>query len=78
MTFSEKPMLPVLARIIAASPCGDLTYLVTAYGKPVTEAGFGGWFRERCDEAGLAQCTAHGLPKMGATRAAGAVRPCTN
>jgi integrase len=68
--MSEKPILRELAQIIAASPCGDLSFLVTAYGKPFTAAGFGGWFRERCDEAGLPQCSAHGLRKIGATIAA--------
>jgi integrase len=67
---SEKPWLPVLDRIVKASPCGDLTFLVTEYGKPFTGAGFGNWFRDRCNEAGLPQCSAHGLRKMGATRAA--------
>jgi integrase len=33
-------------------------------GKP---AGFGNWFRDRCDEAGLPQCAAHGLRKAAAT-----------
>jgi hypothetical protein len=33
-------------------------------------AGFGNWFREQCDLAGLPQCSAHGLRKAGATRAA--------
>lgn len=68
--LSEKPILPVLADIIARSPAGDLAFLVTAYGKPFTAAGFGGWFRKRCDEAGLPQCSAHGLRKAGATIAA--------
>jgi len=68
--MSEKPWLPILARIVAASPCGDLTFLVTEYGKPFTAAGFGNWFRDRCNEAGLPQCTAHGLRKMGASRLA--------
>jgi integrase len=67
---SEKPWLPCLAEIVAASPCGDLTYLVTEYGKPFTAKGFGNWFRDRCNEAGLPQCTAHGLRKAGATLAA--------
>jgi integrase len=67
---SEKPWLPEIDQIVKASPCGDLTFLVTEYGKPFTAAGFGGWFRDRCDEAGLPQCSAHGLRKMGATRAA--------
>lgn len=69
-TLSEKPVLPVLASVIAASPTGDLTFLVTEYGKPFTPAGFGNWFRDRCDEAGLPHCSAHGLRKAGATLAA--------
>lgn len=68
--MSQKPLLPVLAKIIAASPCGSLTFLETTQGKPFTPAGFGNWFRERCDEAGLPMCTAHGLKKAGATIAA--------
>jgi integrase len=68
MTPSEKPILPVLAEVINASPTGDLTFLVTDYGKPFTAAGFGGWFRDRCDEAGLPQCSAHGLRKAGRRR----------
>ena len=67
---SQKPWLPELAAIVEASPCGSLTYLETAYGQPFTPAGFGGWFRDRCDDAGLPQCTAHGLKKAGATIAA--------
>lgn len=67
---SQKPFLPVLEQIIASSPCGSLTFLETHQGKPYTPAGFGNWFRERCDEAGLPQCTAHGLKKAGATIAA--------
>jgi integrase len=70
MTASEKPILPDLAAVIDAGPTGDLTFLVTEYGKPFTAAGFGGWFRKRCDEAGLPHCTAHGLRKAGATLAA--------
>ena len=42
----EKPILPVLARILEASPLGDLTFLVNEYGEPFTANGFGGWFRE--------------------------------
>lgn len=67
---SQKPLLPVLKEVIATSPCGLLTFLETAQGKPFTAAGFGNWFRERCDEAGLPMCTAHGLKKAGATIAA--------
>jgi integrase len=58
------PMAEPLAVTIAATPMiGVKTYLVTDYGKPFTPAGFGNWFRERCNEAELPQCSAHGLRK---------------
>jgi len=60
------PILPELAKIIEASPTGDLTILMTKWGKPFTANGFGGWFRDRCNEAVLPQCSAHGLRKAGA------------
>lgn len=67
---SQKPWLPILADIVAASPCGSLTFLETEQGKGFTPAGFGNKMREWCDEAGLFQCAAHGLKKAGATLAA--------
>ncbi len=66
----ELPVLPALQEVIHASPTGDLTFLVTEFGRPFTANGFGNWFRRRCNEAGLRQCSAHGLRKAGATRAA--------
>jgi integrase len=69
-TVSQKPVLPILADIIARSPTGDLTFLVTSFGRPFTVAGFGNWFRDRCNEAGLPHCGAHGLRKAGAVLAA--------
>ena len=58
------PVAEPLAMTIAATPMiGVKTFLVTEYGKPFTPAGFGNWFRDRCDEAGLPQCSAHGLRK---------------
>jgi len=69
-TETAKPVLPILARIIDASSCGLTHYLVTQYGKPFTDNGFGNWFRDRCNEAGLPHCTAHGLRKCGASLAA--------
>jgi integrase len=63
----EIPILPELAKIIEASPTGELTFLMTEWGRPFTANGFGGWFRDRCNEAGLPQCSAHGLRKAGAT-----------
>lgn len=70
LDVSTKPILPELAAIIAASPTGNATFLETSHGKPFSAAGFGNWFRERCNEAGLPQCSAHGLRKAGAARAA--------
>jgi integrase len=57
------PIAPELKEIIEASPRGDMTFLVTERGKPFTAAGFGNWFRDRCDEAGLKGLSAHGLRK---------------
>src|SRR5262249_50664685 len=34
VTISEKPILPELAAAIKAGPCGDLTFIVTEWGKP--------------------------------------------
>jgi integrase len=61
------PILPPLSKAIAAGPTGNLTFLVTEYGRSFTSAGFGNWFAEKCAEAGLPNCTAHGLRKAGAT-----------
>jgi integrase len=58
------PIAEPLAATIAATPMiGVKTFLVTEYGKPFTPPGFGNWFRDRCNEAGLWQCSAHGLRK---------------
>lgn len=55
---------PQLAAAIDAMPASDaLCFLVTEWGKPFSVKGFGGWFREQCDAAGLPRCTAHGLRK---------------
>lgn len=69
---SQKPLLPVLKAVIneCAEVLGSMTFLVTEYRKPFSEAGIGNWFRDRCDGAGLKHCTAHGLKKAGATIAA--------
>lgn len=60
----------LLAAIKAMPAVGLTTLLVTEYGKPFSVAGFGNWFRDRCNEAGLPHCTAHGLRKALARRAA--------
>jgi len=64
------PIHPALAAIIAEIPADNLTLLTTKTGKPFSAAGFGNWFRDRCNEAGLAHCTAHGLRKAAARRLA--------
>jgi integrase len=63
------PILPDLQAAIDLLPKSDqLTFLITEQGKPFTAAGFGNWFRARCDEAGLPQCAAHGLRSAAAVR----------
>ena len=63
------PMLQ--AAIDAMPPSHHLMFLVTAHGKPFTAAGFGNWFRDACNAAGLPKrCTSHGLRRAAATRAA--------
>jgi len=59
---------PMLAEALDAAEVTGLTYLQTEYGKPFSVAGLGNKFREWCDDAGLAQCTAHGLRKAVAAR----------
>jgi integrase len=67
------PIYPSLQAVLDATPCAlhNMTFLMTVRGKPFTAAGFGDWFRDRCNEAGLPKrCTAHGLRKAAARRLA--------
>jgi integrase len=65
------PVHPALQAVLDATPSEHLTFLTTEYGKPFTAAGFGNWFRERCDEASLPKhCAAHGLRKAACRRLA--------
>lgn len=64
------PILPALQKIMDASLCGDMTFLLNDLGRPFTDAGFGNKFRDWCDQADLPECSAHGLRKAGATVAA--------
>jgi integrase len=63
-------VLPPLAEALALVPSGQPAFLVTEFGKPFTAAGFGNWFRDRCNEAGLPHCSAHGLRKAMSRRLA--------
>ncbi|WP_026783124.1 tyrosine-type recombinase/integrase [Pleomorphomonas koreensis] len=60
-------VLPILQEAIDAHTFGHLHFMVTAYGKPFSIKGLGQWFKDRCIEAGLPHCSAHGLRKAGAT-----------
>jgi integrase len=64
------PVHADLQAIIAESAAGQMTFLVTELGKPFAAAGFGNWFRDQCDRAGLRHCSAHGLRKAAARRLA--------
>jgi integrase len=64
------PVLPSLRAELDLQIDRNMTFLVTDQGKPFTAAGFGNWFRDRCDEAGLPQCSAHGVRSAAATRLA--------
>jgi integrase len=63
------PILPALAATLAAGPCGALAFICGEGGKPLTKESFGNAFREACRAAGVAK-SAHGVRKIGATRAA--------
>ena len=66
----EIPVIPELQHVIDATPCGDLTFLVSPNGNPFSLDYFGKQFRMWCDEAGLPNCTVHGLRKAAAARLA--------
>lgn len=56
---------------LAAVPGGQLIFLQTMHGKPFSPAGFGNWFGDSVQAAGIINgCTAHGLRKAAARRLA--------
>jgi integrase/recombinase XerD len=57
------PLHPNLAASIAATEVGNLSFLITQYGKPFTANGFGNKFKDWCRQAGLPHCSSHGLRK---------------
>jgi integrase len=69
-TVVTLPILPILAETLAAGPCGDLTYIINANGRPFTKESFGNAFKEACRKAGIPNRSAHGLRKIAAARAA--------
>ena len=64
------PVHPILQAILDDAPKDNMTFLTTQFGKPFTSNGFGNWFRDQCNAAGLPQCSAHGLRKAAARRLA--------
>jgi integrase len=66
------PIVPELQEAIDAMPAEGrhLTFLTTQKGEPYTPEGFGNWFREACQAAGLAGFSAHGLRKASMRRLA--------
>jgi integrase len=64
------PLLPELRKVLDMSPTGPLTYMVTAYNKPFTVGGLGVRMKRWCRQAGLPECSSHGLRKAAATVAA--------
>jgi hypothetical protein len=66
------PMHSRLVAVLASVPRSNLTFLMTEHGAPFTSNGFGNWFRDRCNEAGLPECSFHDLCKT----ASHAARKC--
>ena len=64
------PLHSNLAASIKALRPKNLTFLVTAFGKPFSPNGFGNKFKDWCRQADLPHCSAHGLRKAQASRLA--------
>jgi integrase len=70
------PVLWPLAESIMSIRSGAMVFVISEHGKPFSRKGFGNKFRQWCDEAGLPNCSAHGLRKAAARRFAEA--GCSN
>jgi integrase len=68
-TVVPLPILSVLQRTLDAGPCGDLSFIAGAKGRPLTKESFGNEFRDACRAAGINK-SAHGLRKIAAIRCA--------
>jgi integrase len=65
----DNRILPELKELIDASPCGDLTFLISEHGRPfASAASFGNKVKKWFKEAGLPHCSGHGLRKASACR----------
>jgi integrase len=63
------PILSALDEVLQAGPCADLAFICGENGGALTKESFGNLFREACNAAGVSK-SAHGVRKIGATRAA--------
>ena len=64
------PIHPELAEVLVAAPDNQLAFLVTRLGGTFKGQAFTQWFTEACREAGLVECTFHGLRKAACRRLA--------
>ena len=64
------PLHPELQSILDATTIGSTSFLITEFGRPFSEGGFGNRFRKWCDEAGLKGLSVHGLRKAAAAKLA--------
>lgn len=65
--FLSLPVTAELDDVLKAITHDKPTFLVTEYGKPFMSNGFGNKMRQWCDDAGLPECSSHGLRKASAT-----------
>ena len=61
--------MPCVDDALRAGPTGELAFICGASGKPFGKESFGNEVRDACRKAGVNK-SAHGLRKIGATRAA--------
>lgn len=59
----DMPVHPALLKEINLLDHNELTFLLTSHGRAYTVAGFGKWFRQQCNLAGLHKLSVHGLRK---------------
>ena len=60
------PILPALAQALEAGPVGEMSFIRSQYGRPMTKESLGNKFREWCDAAKVSK-SAHGIRKLAAT-----------
>jgi integrase len=63
------PIQPELQATLDAGPVGDLAFIATLDGRPMTKESLGNLFRDACRAAGISK-SAHGIRKAAATAAA--------